>query len=238
MTAIFDQTLGAMVAAPVGARVAPEAEAVVARMAQLAFEVATSAGKGELMRALATGSSAAFLRVFSEMLVSTSGPSAAALEALRGQLSLAESVERSGGLWRADEAQAALGVSRATLQSWRDAGRVIALPQGDGSFAYPVAQFLPPATDLDHPRPDPAVSDVVRAAGHVIGVHELFLLLASPQPALATAGGEPRTGFEALRAGDGAMVEALVTHVVTPSDKGAPESGEASAYSEPTSVIQ
>ncbi|MBK6485655.1 MAG: hypothetical protein IPF98_02050 [Gemmatimonadetes bacterium] len=237
MTAIFDQTLGTMVAAPAGARVAPEAEAVVARMAQLAFEVASSAGRGELLRALATGSSVAFLRVFAELLVSSTGPSAAAMEALRGQLALAESVELSGGLWRADEAQAALGVSRATLQSWRDAGRVIALPQGDGSYAYPVAQFLPPATDLDRPRPDPAIGDVLRAAGTAIGVHELFLLLAAPQPALATAGGGERTGFEALRAGEGALVEALVAHVVTPSDAGAPDSGETPSIGQPAAVI-
>ena len=123
MTAIFDQTLGAMVAAPAGTKVAPEAESVVARMAQLAFDVASSAGKGELMRALSTGSSVAFLRVFAELLVSASGPSTAAMEALRGRLSLAEAVELSGGLWRADEAQAALGVARATLHAWRDGGR-------------------------------------------------------------------------------------------------------------------
>ena len=226
VTAIFDQTLGAMVAAPAGTKVAPEAEAVVARMAQLAFDVASSAGKGELMRALSTGSSVAFLRVFAELLVSASGPSTAAMEALRGRLSLAEAVELSGGLWRADEAQAALGVTRATLQAWRDGGRVLALPQGDGSFAYPVAQFLAPATDLERPRPDPAISEVIRAAGDALGVHELFLLLAPPQPALPSASGEPRTGFEAIRAGDGALVAALVSHVVTPSDQRAPEEGE------------
>jgi hypothetical protein len=226
VTAIFDQTLGAVVAAPAGTKVAPEAEAVVARMAQLAFDVASSAGKGELMRALSTGSSVAFLRVFSELLVSASDPSTAAIEALRGRLSLAESVEQSGGLWRADEAQAALGVTRATLQTWRDGGRVLALPQGDGSFAYPVAQFLPPATDLERPRPDPAIGDVIRVAGDTLGVHELFLLLAAPQPALPSASGAPRTGFEALRAGDGALVAALVTHVVTPGDQGAPEDSD------------
>lgn len=232
MSTFFDQPLGAMLASPSGEKVAPEAEAVVARMAQMAFDVATSVGKGELLRALATSSPSAFLGVFAELLATVSSPSAGTIDALRGRLSLAEALERTGGLWRSDEAQGALSVSRATLQAWRDGGRVLALPLGDGSFGYPVAQFLPPTSDIERPRAHPAMAGILRAAGETLGAQELFLILSAPQPALGGPDGAPRTGFQAMRAGDAELVQALVTHLVTPADQGAPPADDEPAVLE------
>lgn len=223
MTAFFDQPVGEMIETGRNGKVAPEAQAVVARMAQMAYDVATSVGKGDLLRALSTSSPTAFLGVFAELMSTCAPASTHALNALKGRLALAQAVEASGGVWKSDEAQEHLAVSRATLQSWRDGQRVLALPLGDGSFVYPVAQFAPPASDLERPRPNPAIADVLRAAGDAIAPQELFLVLATPQPALAVEhGGAPRSGFEALRAGDGDLVASLVTHLVTPSDEGAP----------------
>ncbi len=222
MTAFFDRPVGSIVEAS-GGSVAPEAQAVVARMAQMAYDVASSVGKGELLRALSTSSPTAFLGVFAELMATCAPASSDAVNALRGRLALAQWIEKSGGLWRADEAQEELGVSRATLQSWRDSQRILALPMGDGSFGYPVAQFAAPDSDLERPRPHPAVAEILQAAGDSIAPQELFLILAAPQPALALArGGEPRSGFDAIRDGDGNLVASLVTHMVTPADEGAP----------------
>lgn len=223
MSAFFDQPVGAILESAPNGKVAPEAQAVVARMAQMAYEVATSVGKGDLLRALSTSTPTAFLGAFAELMSRCAPASPEALNALRGRIALAESIERSGGIWKSDEAQAELDVSRATLQSWRDSRRVLALPFGDGSFGYPVAQFAAPSSDLERPRPNPAIAEVLHAAGDAIAPQELFLLLATPQPALALDhGGEARSGFDAMRDGDGALVVSLVTHLVTPSDEGAP----------------
>jgi hypothetical protein len=217
MTTLLDEPLASLIEAHPDAAVSPEAGALVARMASLAFSVATASGQPDVLRTLAAGTPTALLSAFAELVAAYSPANPGARLALRGRLALAEALERTGGLWRADEAQAALGVGRATLQSWRDGRKVLALPLPGGSFGYPVAQFAPPASDLARPRPQPGLAAVLAAAGDALTSQELFLLLATSQPALAG-----QTGFEALAAGGGSEVAALVAHLTTPADAGAP----------------
>lgn len=227
MATLLDQPLHALLDAP-AARVSPQAEAFIARVANLAYEVATDTPPAALTRALAAGSSAAFLREL-VALVRARGVATPEGEArLRGELAIGEALERTGGLWRADEAQGALQVSRAALHVWRSAGRVLALPLADGSFGYPVAQFAAAAADTAPPRPHPALPAVL-AAGSSLTAYELFGLLATPQPTLAAeeAPDRPRTGFEALHAGDAAQVVDLLVHLTTPDDADAPPSAGA-----------
>ena len=79
------------------------------------------------------------------------------------------------------------------------------------------AQFAPAATDLDAPRPYPAMAAVLEAAG-TLTPHELFVFLATPQEALGVDGGPARSGFEAIAAGDGERVADLVAFLATPDD--------------------
>lgn len=51
-------------------------------------------------------------------------------------------------------------VTRSTLQNWRTTRRVVALERDDGSFAYPVAQFQKPRSDMTSPRPYPTLSEL------------------------------------------------------------------------------
>lgn len=150
---------------------------------------------------------------------------------LRGELAIGEALERTGGMWRADEAQARLHVSRAALHAWRSGGRVLALALADGSFGYPVAQFVPAAVDTSPPRPHPELPAVL-AAGRALTPYELFGFLATPQPTLAAdaAPDQPRTGFEALHAGDAGQVIDLLGYLTTADDAAAPSAGS-SAWS-------
>ncbi len=222
MSSMLDQPLSALLEPGQAGKLGPEGEAVVARLAQMAATIALTMGKSELLIALSASTPAGFLGVLAERLACAAPPNESALEALRGKVALAETIRSSGGLWRADEAQRELHVSRATLQAWRDNRRVLALPMGDGSFGYPVVQFTRPSSDLEAPKPHPAMANVLEAAGDRIEAPELFLVLASPQPALAKPGGEARTGFEAMHEGDAASVVGLIRHLVTPADEGAP----------------
>lgn len=230
MLTLLERSLLELVDAP-SRRVSPEAEAFVVRLATLAYDLAMATSTRALAPALATSSSAALMRAVSELLLTQRSASPEAEALLRGELLVADALERTGGLWRADAAQAALGVSRAALHDWRAARRVLALPLADGSFGYPVAQFAPAASDVDAPRPHRGMAAVLEAAG-TLTPHELFVFLATPQPALGEngpAGTAPRTGFEALAAGDDERVADLVAFLMTPDDASAePDDGSES----------
>ncbi len=222
MATLLDQPLHTFVEGS-AERVPPQTEAFVARVAELAYELAAVSSPAALARALASGSPAALLREVAGLVLARGLSSPDSEARLRGEVAVAEALERTGGLWRADEAQAALGVSRAALHAWRAAGRVLALPLADGSFGYPVAQFVRGASDAVPPRPHPDLPRVLAAAGPLTP-HELFGVLAAPQPALADgeAPAEPPTGFDALHAGGAARVAALLRHLTTPDDADAP----------------
>jgi hypothetical protein len=222
MAKLIDQPLSAFLSPEQADRLGPEGEAVVARIAQMAASISLTMGRTELLSALSASTPAAFLSVLAERMAGASAPSLSALETLRGRIALAEAVERTGGLWRADEAQRELDVSRATLQSWRDGGRVLALPLGDGSYGYPIVQFVRPSSDLESPRPHPDLVKILGAAGEALQVPELFQVLAAPQPTLADSAGRARTGFEAMHGGEADLVAAMIAHLVTPADAGAP----------------
>lgn len=222
MATLLDQPLHAFLEGPAG-QVSPQGEAFVVRVASLAYQVAADTPPAALTRALASGSATAFLRELVALVLARGVSTPEAEARLRGELAISEALERTGGLWRADEAQTALRVSRAALHAWRSTGRVLALPLADGSFGYPVAQFVPAAADTAPPRPHPALPAVLAAAGRLTP-YELFGLLATAQPALAAADApdRPRTGFEALRAGDGPHVVDLLIFLTTVDDAGAP----------------
>lgn len=224
MARLLDEPLASLLDVPTSGPVRPEVAAFVARIATLAFTTASVAPPAATARALAANTPETLLAAFAELLMAggragASAPLAAGL--LRGRVALADALAQSGGVWRADEAQARLKVSRTTLLQWREAGRILALPLAD-SFAYPVAQFAPPATDLESPRPFPAIAAVVAAADGRLTAVELAGLLATPQPALAAAGGPPRTGFAAIADDDAARVVGMVRHVVSAPDADAP----------------
>lgn len=225
MARLLDESLATLLDVPVTGAVRPEVAAFVARVATLAFTTASAVPPTATIRALAANTPESLLGAFAELLTTANvgpgapAPFAAAL--LRGRVVLADVLARSGGVWRADEAQARLRVSRTTLLQWRDAGRVLAVPVAD-SFVYPVAQFAPPATDLEAPRPYPAMADVLAAARGRLTSGELAGLLATPQASLAAADGEPRTGFAAIAAGDAARVVGMVRHVGSAPDADAP----------------
>jgi hypothetical protein len=222
MARLLDQPLAAFLeagSAPAPARETPEVAAFVARVAALAYMAASQAPAAATARALATNSPEALLGAFAELLTTAPRPGGdpVAQAFLHGRLRLAQALEATGGVWRTDEAQRRLQVGRSTLQQWRDAGRVLALPVGD-SFVYPTAQFAAPATDLEPPRPYPEVAPLLAAAGDALTPTELAGLLATPQAGLAGPDGVPRTGFAALAAGDGARVVAMVRHVTASPD--------------------
>jgi len=226
MATLLNEPLANLLDTPGITDVSAQVEALVVRMASLALTVADAAPAAAVTRALAAASPEAFLAAFAELLVARGVTAPGALAMLRGRIALADVLKESGGLLRADEAQARLGVTRATLQSWRDTKKILALPLSDGSFGYPVAQFAPPATDLERPRPLPGIADVLAAAGDALAPSELIALLAARRDAFAGADGRPRTGFAALAEGDVGLVVGLVAHVTTPADEGAPLEGE------------
>jgi hypothetical protein len=143
---------------------------------------------------------------------------------LKGRAELLRALEESGGLWRADEAQQQLRVGRAALQAWRRDHKVLALPLPDGSFGYPIAQFAPPDSDLQAPRPFPVIETVLERVGEALTAEELFLLLATPQDVLASSSGASRSGFECMADGDEALVLAMLEHVLSGDDEGSPTS--------------
>ena len=114
-----------------------------------------------------------------------------------------------------------MGVGRSTLQAWRDKQRVMVLPRSDGSFAYPIAQFEPPTADTGRPRPYATIGEIQRLVGDRMSAEELICVMATPQEMLARRG-IMRTPFAAIAHGDGSLVLALLDHLLTSSDEGAP----------------
>jgi hypothetical protein len=219
MSVLLDRPLGMLLDLRDVPDLRPEVEAFVVRVAELALQVAQAAPAGALATALASTSPVTLLGTAADLLIASNAVSPAAGALVRGRLLVAALLEATGGLWSAGDAQAQLDVSRATLKSWRDERKVLALPLGEQGCGYPVVQFARPATDLERPRPHRGMSDVLQAAGDALTPAELFALLATPQPAL-----NDQTGWQALASGDpGARmrVAALVKHVATPADVGA-----------------
>lgn len=221
--AMLDQPLRAVVHAAADARLTPLAEAVVARVAAMTYELVRHASPAAMLTAAASGTNAALVGALAELVGSEAhAPDPLALARLRGQVTLATRVAESGGVWPADIAIEQLNVTRSTLQNWRMSRRVVALERDDGSFAYPVAQFERPRSDLTSPRPYPILAQLGAIVADRLTSEELVALLATPQEVLAGADGAARTAFDALAAGDADAVIALVTHAVTPADEGAP----------------
>lgn len=228
MNALLDQPLGTLLEHTASPTPASDlAEALTVRMARLAFSISAGAGRGELAQVLAAGSPAAFFRAFVDVFAAHQPHDVQALLLLKGRVEVLSALEASGGLWRADEAQKQLRVGRASLQAWRDDRTVLALPLPDGSFGYPVAQFAAPPSDLHPPRPYATIKTVLQRADSRLAAEEVFLLLATPQEALADDPAAPEsawpTGFQCLARGDAERVIALVAFVVRDSDEGAPD---------------
>ncbi len=221
---ILDQPLRAVVqASPSDSRLTPVAEAVVARVATMVYQLVSHASPAAVMTAAVSGSDVALVSALADLVgVESQQPDPVALARLRGHVSLAARVAESGGVWPADKAIEQLNVTRSTLQNWRTSRRVVALERDDGSFAYPVAQFQQPRSDMTAPRPYPALMQLGSIVGDRLTAEELVVLLATPQEELANADGRSRTAFDALAAGDVDAVVAMVTRVVTPADAGAP----------------
>ncbi len=222
--AILDQPLRAVVQADASdLRLTPLAEAVVARVASMVYRLVSQASPAAVMSAAASGSNAALVGALADLVgVEAQAPDPVALARLRGSVALATRVAESGGVWPADKAIEQLKVTRSTLQNWRMLRRVVALERDDGSFAYPVAQFQQPRSDMSSPRPYPALIQLGAIVGDRLTPEELVVLLATPQEELANADGRARTAFDALADGDVDAVTALVVRVVTPADEGAP----------------
>gem|GEM_PF-6586753 len=140
-----------------------------------------------------------------------------------GRKVLAETVAESGGVWTKEVALGHLAISEPELDSFRGVGRVLALPQSDGTFVYPVAQFVRPASEAEVWRPFPVILKIAHLAYAKAWSAELLVtFLGTPQDLLATDGRAARTPFEALIDGDWAVVLALMEWVLTESDAGAP----------------
>ena len=222
--AMIDQPLRTLVQADAGeARLSPIEEAVVVRVATMVYELVQRASPAAVMTAAASGSNAALVGALADLVgAEAASPDPIAAARLRGQVAVATRLTESGGVWGADEAIDQLRVTRSTLQNWRTARRVIALERDDGSFAYPVAQFEPPRSDLQAPRPYPAMATIGACAKDALSAEELVVLLATPHERLGTGTRAARTGFEALADGDASLVIDLVADVARPADADAP----------------
>jgi hypothetical protein len=223
MTTIFDRPLGDLIANASQRRATHDAgEILIARMASLVYDLVQRAPRSAVLQAAASGSSVGMIGAVVELLrYETPSSDDRVRSMLTGRVALAKALQESGGILLADEAPGHLSVTRATLQNWRDKGRVLALQVADGSFVYPVGQFEQPSNDATHPRPYKAIEEIRKTAGDWLTVDELIGLLVSRQDFLANADGA-RTGFQALADGDAARVIEMVRHVATPADEGAP----------------
>lgn len=221
---ILDRRFGSVVHADESeTRLSPMAEVVMARVASMAYQLVSHASPAAVMTAAATGSNAALVSALADLVGAESHePDPVALARLRGHVTLATRVAESGGVWPADKAIEQLSVTRSTLQNWRTSRRVLALERADGSFAYPVAQFQQPRSDMTSPRPYPALSALAAIVGDRLTTEELVVLLATPQEELTSTQGHARNAFDALADGDADAVIAMVLRVVTPADEGAP----------------
>lgn len=135
-----------------------------------------------------------------------------------GARAVREAADAAGGLWSSGEVAVHLGVEESDVARWRARGEVLVLLDARGRSWYPVAQY-----DDGWPgrrgRPHSGMDDILRAAG-ALPTEELLYLLSARHPALAAPDdGMPRTGWEALAAGDVSRVVGLL-HWLTASDDG------------------
>lgn len=140
----------------------------------------------------------------------------------RGADMLEACVARTGGAWTAADATAQLGISMDTLQAWQAQRLILALDWPATYWRYPVVQFLRHGASGGRLTPDPAMRPLLEIADGHLTDSELFGILATPQPMLATDDGEPRTGFAAIAVGDLDPVHVMLRWLVTPADEGAP----------------
>jgi len=219
----LDQPIGALIQKPANSHPISEAgQIVLSRVAALVYELVLRAPKAELAQVAASGSSAAFVGGLAELLRYETPSTDDRLQSLlAGRLRLAKALEASGGVLLTDEATKRLGVTRSTLQNWRDTHRVLALKAADGSHLYPVGQFEQPTTDAQQPRPFEAIKEIREIVGDALTVDELIGILASPQRMLALDGVE-RTGFQALADGHAALVLDMIRHALSTDDADAP----------------
>ena len=223
MSALLNQPLGELLEATEHPA-SDLAEALTIRMASLTFSIGAAAGRAELLRVLSAASPAQFFSAFAEVFAAHQPHDVRALLRLKGRAQILTALEESGGLWRADEAQQNLQVGRAALQAWRRDRKVLALPLPDGSFGYPVAQFAPPQSDLQAPRPWPIMERVLQVVGDQLTQEELFLLLATPQDALVHGEGPWPTPFQCIANGEGDLVLAMLDHLFGAADEPEPVS--------------
>jgi hypothetical protein len=225
MTARLHQSVLDMLSADTLPPEVSEASAIlITRVNALLYDVVRRAPQAAVMRAAAAHSNATLLQAVADLVVTEATADEDWNTALlRGTVALAACLEAAGGVWTAGEATMHLGVTRQTLQQWRDRGRVLALPRRDGSYAYPVAQFKPPVSDTGAPGPYAAIAQITKVVGSRLRPEELVALLATPQPLLRDEAGAPMTPFTALARGEAARVLALVNWIVTPSDAEAPD---------------
>jgi hypothetical protein len=222
MTALLEKPFGEIIdATPAPPTPSEElAQALAARMAAETYRVAAHAISAADLAATSLPDLVALVaRFVGELSIGTTR----ARVAMRGQVALMEALERSGGVWQADEAQEQLDVTRETLRRWRDDRKVLALPTATGSFRYPVGQFARSHGDDEPFRPLAGLNDVLARIGDRLTPEETLLLLATPQRAW-----EGRSGFAALANGDMKDVIQFVTHVVKPQDADAPPTRTAS----------
>lgn len=148
---------------------------------------------------------------------------------VRGRTILLQLLDDVGGLWTAAQAAEHLSILPSELQAWMENGQVLALQRGDGSYAYPVAQF---AQSVTRGRPYPGIAEVISVVGDYMTSEELAGFLASPRRALALpshvadTSARARTGFDAIAAGDADLIVNIVRRFVTPPDSGAHQQGE------------
>jgi hypothetical protein len=256
MPTLLDEPLRALLDEPDADRASLPVQALAVRAARLAYEIGVHLPESAVVRALAAPNNATLLDALATLLLAdaTVAPLqgtdvSASIEGrederraifrarFQGHLQLRRLLDDTGGLLRADEAQELLGVSRTALQQWREGRRILALPVG-GTFAYPAAQLVPAGTDLEPPRPVAGLTEVLQAAGDALHPAELFAFLATPQAAFGTSAPQDpqhprpwRSGFDALRGGDAAIVVRAVRAWSVPSDDGAPAPGAGAAPS-------
>jgi hypothetical protein len=233
MSSILDKPLHTFLGEAQDADLPAASQAFVARTAALAALIARQAGTAAVTEALAMGPHEAFVAALVHLLGSFGVPASPEAQVrAQGRIALAQIIERNGGVWRSDEAQRHLGVSRETLREWRSAGKVLALPVEGGTFVYPVAQFVTQG-HLARPRPHPAIADAVRILGATQPVEMIVYTLGTRRyPYADKDGGEPRTGFEALRAGDTERVLEHLKRLVMPDNGDATR--EVTGHTEPT----
>ena len=120
---------------------------------------------------------------------------------------LREALQRTGEVYPAETLQQLMGVTRQVLYNWRKQRKILALRDKHDDFAYPQVQFIAA------PHPDRPIAlhpdlRMILQEGAMLTPTELFIFLATPQPALGN-----QTGWDLMHAGRSDEVVALLRHV-------------------------